>query len=202
MLLRQWVACRRALGKMVQQLCNRVEAGRMNAWIQRHTQKHIRVLEQRYCETEMRLMVLVNQSADLLEPFKLLTSIPGIGWVVAVHLLAQIGDIRRFRSASSLVSLAGLGVTEYRSGSSVSRPGHIDRHGHALLRGLLYWSAITALQTDPALAAWGQRMRARGKSEMVIITAVMRKLLHIVFGVWKHGQPYNPALILAQAQAA
>jgi transposase len=202
LLLRQWLAYRRALKKMSQQTSNRLEAGRMSPWIKLCSHEQVRVLELRISEAEMRLMALVNQSADLLTPFCLLTSIPGIGWVVAVHLIAQIGDIHRFRSASSLVSLAGLGVTEHRSGSWVNRPGHIDRHGHALLRGLLYWSAVTAIRTDPAMAAWAQRMRTSGKSDMVIITAVMRKLLHIAFGVWKHGTPYDPALILAQAMVA
>jgi transposase len=199
--LRQWLAYRRALNKMAQQTRNRLEAGRMSPWMKHSSLKQVAGLEQRISEAEMGLMALVTQSAELLRPFDLLTSIPGIGWVVAVHLIAQIGQIGRFHSASSLVSLAGLAVTEYSSGSSVHRGGHIDRHGHTVLRGLLYWSAITAMRTDPAMEAWAQRMRARGKSDMVIITAVMRKLLHIAFGVWKHGTPYDPALILAQAQA-
>jgi transposase len=202
LLLRQWLAYRRALQKMREQASNRLEAGRMNAWIKQCTQGQVVVLEQRISEAEMRLMALVTQSAELQRPFDLLTSIPGIGWIVAVHLIAQIGDIRRFHSASALVSLAGLAVTEYSSGSSVNRPGHIDRHGHALLRGLLYWSAMAAIRTDPAMAAWAQRMRARGKPDMVIITAVMRKLLHIAFGVWKHDTPYDPSVILAQAHVA
>lgn len=199
--LRQLLAYRLDLQKMQVQACNRLEAGRMSDWIKQCVQGQVRELEQRISEAEMRLLVQVQQAAEVREAFSLLTSIPGIGWVVAVHLIAQIADIRRFPQAASLVSLAGLAVTEYSSGSSVSRPGHIDRHGHGLLRQLLYWSAITAMRTDPAIAAWAQRLRARGKPEKVIITAVMRKLLHIVFGVWKHGTPYDPAVILAQAQA-
>ena len=198
-LLRHLLAYRRSLQKMAQHTGNRLEAGRMDQWIRQCSQEHLRLLEQHISVAEMRLMALVTQSDELLTPFCLLTSIPGIGWVVAVHLLAHIGDIRRFHSASALVSLAGLAVTEHQSGSSVYRPGHIDRHGHGVLRQLLYWSAITAMRTDPAIAAWAQRMRARGKPEKVIITAVMRKLLHIAFGVCKHGTPYDPAVILAQA---
>lgn len=200
--LRYLLAYRLALQKMLQQCTNRLEAGRMDAWIRQQTQQQLDWLQAQIDRVEVRLLTLVHRTPLLREPFVLLQSIPGIGWILSLHLLAQIGQIQRFPHAASLVSLAGLGVSAYDSGSSVHRPGHLDRRGQGRLRSLLYWSAIVAMHTDPAIAAWAQRLQARGKAEKVVITAVMRKLLHIAFGVWKQGRPYDEALILAQAQSA
>jgi len=60
------------------------------------------------------------------------------------------------------------------------------------LRKSLYWPAIVAMRHNPVLAAFARRLREAGKPKMVVIAAVMRKLLHIAFGVLKHQRPFDP----------
>ena len=69
----------------------------------------------------------------------------------------------------------------------------MSKVGHAFLRKALYMPAMTTLyRTD-----WGQLFRRRlanvGKPPMLIIGAMMRKLIHVAFGVLKSGKPFNPA---------
>ena len=60
------------------------------------------------------------------------------------------------------------------------------------LRKSLYWPAIVAMRHNPVLAAFARRLREAGKPKIVVIAAVMRKLLHIAFGVLKHQRPFDP----------
>jgi len=59
-------------------------------------------------------------------------------------------------------------------------------------RKALFYPVLVALRHNPIIAAFGQRLRAKGKHKMVVIAAAMRKLAHLAFGVIKTGQPFNP----------
>ena len=65
--------------------------------------------------------------------------------------------------------------------------------GKAGIREALYWPAITAMRYCPACKAFAEGLVARGKAKKVVIGAVMRKLVHICYGVLKHRTPYDPA---------
>ena len=54
---------------------------------------------------------------------------------------------------------------------------------------------MTAMERNPLLITFARRLREAGKAPKLIITAVMRKLLHIVFGVLKSNQPFNPQIL-------
>ena len=60
------------------------------------------------------------------------------------------------------------------------------------VRHALYFPAVTAIRCNPQIKAWAQSLRERGKCEMQIIGAVMRKLVHLAYGVLKTGKPYDP----------
>jgi transposase len=87
-------------------------------------------------------------------------------------------------------------MKEHESDSSVHKRPGIVRQGHRQLRQLLCWCAITAMRTDAQFQAFAQRLAARSKPHKVIIVAVMRKLRHIVYGVWKNQIDYDPAKVL------
>jgi transposase len=57
----------------------------------------------------------------------------------------------------------------------------------------LYFPALVALRHHPVLRAFGARLRAAGKPKMVVVAAVMRKLIHQVFGVLRSGRRFDPA---------
>ena len=139
----------------------------------------------------------IKQQLRLQESFQtnlaLLTSIVGIGAVTAAKLLAEFADLEQYASAKAAAADAGLTPSHYESGTSVRRRSKLSKMGKAGIRAALYWPAITAMRRCPAIKAFAQRLAARGKPKMVIICAVMRKLVHICYGVLKHQTPYDPA---------
>ena len=68
----------------------------------------------------------------------------------------------------------------------------MSKLGHGRLRRVLYMAAVAALRCNPRVRSLAMRLTSRGKSKMVIIGAAMRQLLHLAYGVLKHGRPFDP----------
>ena len=124
----------------------------------------------------------------------LLKTIPGIGQTTAALVLAELGDHERFESARQAAAYAGLTPAHHKSGSSVHRKPHLSKVGSSRLRRALYFPAMAALRCNAAVEALGDRLAERGKEDMVIIGAAMRKLLHICYGVLKNQTPFDASL--------
>lgn len=124
-------------------------------------------------------------------------TIPGIGIATAAVLTAKIIDIDRFASPEHLVGYFGVFPQEESSG--VDKEGRplppgtmrMSMKGNDLVRGYLWNAARVAIQHNPAVRALYARLRARGKRGDVAIGHCMRKLLHLVFAVWKTNQPFD-----------
>ncbi len=90
----------------------------------------------------------------------------------------------------------GVGLAESvrltRTGGAPAGRGRLSKRANARLRRALYWPAIVAMRHNPILGSFGQRLLAAGRPNFVVIAAVMRKLLHLAFGVLKHGRPFDP----------
>src|SRR5947208_785808 len=170
---------------MLRQERNRLEAGRMTDGIEQRVRKPIQDLQADFKATEGEIKAHLKAHPHLKAIWRRLQTIPGIGWLTAARLLAHLGEIARFDKVGSLVSLAGLAVKEHCSGSSVRGKAQIDRHGRKDLRRSMYMSAVVALRVSPHMQQWAKRLQAAGKPKMIILVAIMRKLLHIVYGVWK-----------------
>jgi transposase len=194
--LRLLLAYRQDVLLMLVQQRNRLHAGRLTPWTRQQVEMQVEQLHQALREAERHLKQHLKASKTLVPIWQRLQTIPGIGWLTSAQLIAHIGEITRFQSVGALVSLAGLAVQQHQSGTSVRGHAHIDRHGRADLRRQLYWCAITAMRVDAQIAAWSQRLLARGKPRSVVMVAVMRKLLHLVYGVWRTESDYDPAKVL------
>ena len=128
-----------------------------------------------------------------------LSSIPGIGDATAAVLVAKMVAIDRFVSAAAVVGYFGLFAEEFASGvdrqgeAKAGRATHMSRKGNDLVRKYLWNAAKTATLHNPAIRALYRRLVARGRRGDVALGHCMRKLVHLVFAVWKSGQPFDPA---------
>src|SRR5262249_50976512 len=127
-----------------------------------------------------------------------LATIPGVGDVTAAVLTAFILDIERFTTPGKLV--AYFGVLPIEASSGVDREGQargprryvMSRRGNDLVRRYLWMAALSAVQCNPAVRAVYARVVAKHPQHKAIaIGQSMRKLVHLVFAIWKSGQPFN-----------
>lgn len=122
----------------------------------------------------------------------LIVSIPGIGDTTAAIVLGELLDIARFTSARHLAAFTGLVPQIRQSGTSVRGRGTLSKLGASRLRKALYFPALTALRYNAPLQRFAARLRAAGKPKMVVVAAVMRKLVHQIYGVLRSGRAFDP----------
>lgn len=139
----------------------------------------------------------IDQDPDLRQRRDWLESIPGISARTSAIVLAHLDAFTRCATAKQWVAYAGLDCAIVQSGTSVRGRGAISKRGSAQLRRALYFPAMVAIQHNPIVKAFAERLRDNGKRGKVLICAAMRKLMHIVFGVLKNQQPFNPTAGLA-----
>jgi transposase len=125
------------------------------------------------------------------EGVRIMSSIPGIGLWSAVCLRLEIGPIERFPAPGSLVAYAGLDPRIRQSGDKESHIG-ISRRGRRQIRAILFMCALVAIQHNPVVREFYARLRAAGKKPKVCVVACMRKLLHLAYGCWISGKPFDP----------
>jgi transposase len=154
----------------------------------------------RHCQRaeEALRKLLTTAFADLpVSPHVQVVTIPGIGEATAAVLVAKIVDIDRFTTPDQVVGY--LGVFPEENSSGVDKQGNplplgtmsMSRKGNDLVRSYLWNAARTAIRYNPAVPALYRRLKAKGKRGDVAIGHCMRKLLHLVFAVWKTDRPFD-----------
>jgi len=171
---------------------NRLSSGIMVDVVRRSVEEHLTYLNQEIKRTEELIRNHINNHPGLKQQSQLLDSIPGIAETTAALLLSEITDIKQYRSARQVAAYAGLVPRERQSGSSLRGRTRLSKIGNARLRRALYFPAITALRCSEFFQAWAKGLQERGKSKMSVICAVMRKLLHLAYGVLKSEKPFDP----------
>lgn len=122
---------------------------------------------------------------------RLLRSIPGVGKVTAAALVAYVGDISRFSSPEKLVAFMGLDCRVHESGTSIRGKGYLTKRGNRYLRHVLFNAAFIAKRYNPELGRYFEKKVKEGKHFFSALCAVERKLVHIIFAVWKRGTPFE-----------
>ena len=92
------------------------------------------------------------------------------------------------------MAFAGLNPRHHTASSSIHKTTHISKRGQSRPQAALYLPAVIANQHKFILAAFAARLQARGVSGKHI-AAIMRKLLHLIFGVLKSGRPLDPNFV-------
>lgn len=121
-----------------------------------------------------------------------ITTIPGVSTTTGAQIVSEIGDVKRFKNAASIVKYAGLNSGVDESGKFSAKGVPITKHGSPYLRRSLWLAANRARQYDPKLKAFYDKKRREGKPHRVAVTAVARKLCHVVYAVMRDGEPYDP----------
>jgi transposase len=170
---------------------NRLTSGVTSVAVQTSLRSVISHMEEEIKRTGKLIREHINQHPQLKADSRLLLSIPGIAEVTVARLLSEI-NFHQHESARSVAAFTGLVPRLRQSGTSVRGKARLSKVGAPRIRHALYFPAVTALRCNPQIKAWAKILRERGKCEMQIIGAVMRKLIHLAYGVLKSGKPYDP----------
>lgn len=139
--------------------------------------------------TQKAIDRLIQGDEELRCNQRLMCSIKGVGAKTSQRLLPLVQG-GRFESARQLAAFLGLTPCHKTSGTSLRSPGQLSGRGDANLRSKLYMPALCACYKNPELSVFYNTLLTRGKTEKQAITAVMRKLVHLCYGVVKNQTPY------------
>jgi transposase len=154
--------------------------------------EHIVYLDQEIEKIRQQIAELIEQNPNLKQKKDLLDSIPGIGKVTIPVILAELDNLEKFTHVREVVAFIGLAPKETLSGSSIKGKPRLCKIGHARLRKALYMPALVSIQCNPVMIAFYNRLKEKGKNGKVIVCAIMRKLVHLIFGILKSGKKYDP----------
>jgi len=183
---------RRQLVEMLTAERNRLLVAR--ATVRRDLQQHIRFLERRLREADDDLHTAVKASPLWRVKDDLLQSVPGVGRVVSLTLLAELPELGRL-SHKEIAALVGVAPLNRDSGTL--RGKRLVYGGRAPVRAALFMAALVACKCNPVIRTFYQRLRAAGKPAKVALTACMRKLLIILNAIARSGRPWQPERTLA-----
>jgi len=165
--------------------------GQARGRVKRDIAAHLRWLEKRLAEVERQLQQLIEASPLWRAQEDLLRSVPGVGLVFLLALLADLPELGRL-NRRQIAALAG--VAPFNRDSGRFRGTRAIWGGRARLRSLLYMATLAAVRSNPLIRPFYQRLRAAGKKPKVALTACMRKLLTILNAMVRNGTPWNPQL--------
>jgi len=203
---------KRALQEMVRRLHalivartrerNRLKAGLESAVVKTSVTESLEFLTSQIAHLTEQIQAHINQYPALKAAQHLLTSIKGIGDKTAFIIMGELPDVTRFANSGQVTAYAGLSPQQHTSGTSVRKKTRLTKTGNQALKTALYFPALSALQHNPLVKALAARLQERGKEKMVIVGAAMRKLLQLVYGVLKSGQPFDPEYLTNSPVAA
>ena len=118
-----------------------------------------------------------------------------------MSILSELALLPADMTPRQWVAHAGLDPRLCESGTSVHKRARISKAGNAYLRASLYLPAMTAGQFDSHVAAFKEKLLRRGKATRQVHVAIMRKLLHAIYGMFHHHTPWDGSKFFAAADA-
>ena len=147
-------------------------------------------MEKSIARIENEIKELVSKDAAIKRYFELLTSITGVGSIVAVNMIVVTDEFKRFDDPNKFSCYSGVVPFEHRSGSSIRGKSKVSNLANKKIKTLLHLAALSAIKVKGELQDYYKRKVAEGKNKMSVINAIRNKLIHRIFAVVKRQTPY------------
>lgn len=188
-----------SLGKSVVQFKNRMEAlkatDRTPKDVIDKLQEIIDTIEDTIESYKSKLKKVIEYDTCLSDKIAHITTIKGVGWLTAIHIICATDGFRTFNNARQLTAFAGLDIPDVQSGRC-RHPGKISKCGNSTIRNVLYMPAVAAgcRAHEGSLNALYKRLYERnGGKGLKALVAVMRKMLCLIYTLWQTDCDYDPA---------
>ncbi len=185
--LQDLVQRRRQLSDMITTENNRLRG--KSDLVQSQIKEHIEWLQKKLQEIESQIKEAIAINEDWKEKLELLTSVPGVGQVVATTLVASLPELGKL-SHKSISYLVGVAPLNKDSGKFQGKRRIWG--GRARVRRVLYMATLVAVRFNPMIKPFYQRLLDKGKLKKVALTACMHKLLIFLNAMVRNNQLWQP----------
>jgi len=158
-------------------------------------------LQSQIKEIEKEIHALVKDDSDLYDRVNKIATIKGVGILTIVTVLAETNGFNQVERVKQLISYAGLDIVERSSGTYVGRR-HLSKKGNSRIRRILYMSALSASRSNAELNAYFRRIKGNTQSGLSALMAVARKILRLIYALWRDESTYQTRPPLADSVVA
>jgi transposase len=151
----------------------------------------IAAMEKAIEKIEMEIHELIRKDPLLKQLFDLMTSIPGIGSIVAINMIVVTDEFKKFDDPNKFSCYAGVVPFDHRSGSSIRGKSKVSHMANKKIKTLLHLAALSAINVKGEIKEYYERKVAEGKNKMSVLNAIRNKLIHRIFAVIKRLTPYQ-----------
>lgn len=157
------------------------------------TKSIISKLEKEITKAKKAIEDLIQADDVLKGKMNKLQTIKGAGLITLAIIVAETQGFKLIKNSRQLTSYAGYDVVERESGSSVKGKTRISKKGNSRIRASLHFPALVASRHNQAMREVFVRINEQKPSKMVGATAVQRKMLTLIYALWKADTNYDPA---------
>jgi len=157
--------------------------------------KRLILLDKQEMEIKEEITKLAKQDEQVKDSVKTICTIPGVGLLTAVIILAETNGFELIRNKKQLVSFAGLAVISKDSGTSVKGKPRISKKGNRHIRKAMHMPTLNAIRYDERFKAIFVRLLSKHGIKMKAVVAVQRKILEMIYTIWTTGKPYDKAYL-------
>jgi transposase len=152
--------------------------------------KRVQLLNFQIAEIEAQMQDMVDKDPELSTKLAYLESIPGLSFITVSTVVAETSGFTLFTSAKQLVSYSGYDVVLRESGKFRGKT-RISKKGNKHIRAALHMPSMTAVRLYPTLKPFYQRLMPKKEKPIVALVAVQRKLLILMYSLWKNNEYYD-----------
>lgn len=153
--------------------------------------KRIALLDAQEKEILQELQALIKTDPEMQKLVVLICSLPGVGLLTAATVLGETNGFALIRNKRQLTSYGGLDVIEKQSGTSVKGKPRLSKKGNRHLRRAMHLPALAAIRHDERFKAIFARLVAKHGIKMKAAVAIQRKLLEMMYTIYKTGKAYD-----------
>lgn len=165
-------------------------AHQVQSFILASNKKLVNNIDQQIEKCKKQIHLLIKTDKQLQSKVDKLLSVKGVGLITVATIIAETLGFEHVRNAKQLVSYAGYDVVQRESGTSIKGKTRISKKGNRYIRNALYFPAMVACRHNPELKSTYLRIIQRKPSKMIGQVAIQRKLLKLMFTLWKNDTTY------------
>lgn len=154
----------------------------------------IKAFDKQIKNIEKELLSIIQSDEGLAKNYKLLRSIPGVGFVLAFYTLVYTNNFTNFSNGRQFASYCGTAPFEHTSGSSIRGKTRISSLANKKMKTLLDLSAKAVINSKSELGQYYHKRIAAGKNKMSTVNILRNKIIHRMFAVINRQQPYSNLL--------
>lgn len=190
-LIREYLSAKQTLNQISNRLHAKQHAYKAPKEIIKRQKQLIKVYNTQLGDITKQIEALIKQDIELSNKIAKVMTIKGIGFMTVVTLIAETNGFSLISNSKQLTSYAGMDIVHNQSGYRTGKTT-ISRKGNRFIRSAMYMPALCAIRFNNRLKDFYTRLVMRKNIKMIGITAVMRKLLGLVYTLWKKDQEYIP----------